>query len=1025
LEEQKEQTPLQKTKRSLLQKLVRGLLAAVLVLILFTVFIVAFTQTSWFRNIVATQVENLIADKTNGSLKIGHIDGNFISGFTIYDAHLKVRGDATEILSAGQMYTRYSLWKLLRGNEIPISSLTLRSPTIQLIKLQGDSLWNYERLLPASQPGGPSTPFSLTIDVQNLRMENARFFVRDYNVTNVNDSVIDWSNIDIKNVNLDMSAHINGEKVQRAQINNLSFEIPRKNKPFRVYHLELTAYHDDLHLEVSGLHLITDESDIRISALLDPLSVMDGKPLDSLEHSATELLLSAKSVSERELKQFFPDLAFLAGNPSLDLEAKGEFGKLKITKGAIGFHNDGNLTFTGEIRNLHHPDHLYLDVNLKGHKLTDRTLRNYVPGLGLADMQKYGEVNIEKLTFTGYNNNFTSNFDISSGVGAVSGKTTFDFRGKEMSYSANASTKNIDLSRIFTDSSLKSNFNSTFTIKGRGTNPKTMEANFQIDGNGTTAFKNYQIEKLHIGGKIGKAKLELENTDIELHQGATLTSNYAMMDFTEKMPSFDFDITAQNIPVSDFTPFFPRSSRVSAEANLSGKGLSANNIMGSIKAEISGLEQSGKPLPNILVNATLARDETPEHDRVDIITSSIADITVKGNYNVEMIGSLVADRFVKISEAIKKRGHNDLISQVMQSLPCDSTDMNYTINIKDLRPVAPFIPNVVLLGSGKITGSVAGCRNGQLGMIAEGDIHNFLIRKRNLASDSSSLPRIRLRDTKFSFSAEHISSDERILLNEMKAAFSIHSDSAEKVSSMIIDKPDANISLDGGEMHYEVNTTLARDMGIYISGKGNISHPDLTFEPDSLHLTFNKTFTWYSDRNPRITLGADGSIEIDTLELIKPVTGFDPKHTFAQRIKLGLKIKGDNIYYAYIETPQLDLKDVPKFFPEGSIPDLNAISGRVNKLEAHLAGTFAHPNATAELHLRSFTFNENTTDEGTIDTAAIYLQYKNETLSGNGVFHVDTQAYAVVIFVKEERILFYMEITLSGLTSIVFHIFFH
>jgi hypothetical protein len=991
LEEQKEQTPSQKPKQSLLKKLVRGLLAAVLLLMLFTVFIVAFTQTSWFRNIVAHQIENLIADKTNATVKLGHIDGNFISGFTIYDAHLKIRGDTTEILSTDQIYARYSLWELIKGNEIPISNLTVRSPSIQFVKLFGDSLWNYERLFPAQKQGGKSSPFNLAINIQNLRIENAKLTVRDYNAVHINDSIINWNNIAIENINLDMSVHINGEKTQQAQINNVSCEIPRKNNIFHLYHLEFAAYHDDLHLDISGLHLISDESDIRVAALLDPLSVMAGKPLDSLEHSQTKLVLSARSVSAGELKQFLPDLAFLGSNPSLELEAEGEFGKLKITKGTIGFHHDGTIAFSGEIKNLHTPEHLYLDVSLKGRSLSDRTLRNYVPGLGITDMQRYGEVNIEKLTFKGYPNNFSSTFDITSAVGTTTGKTALDLRGREMIYDANASTKNINLARIFSDSSLKSDLNSTFTMKGRGTNPKTMQAHFQLDGDGVTGFKNYRIEKLHVGGKIGGAKLELENTDIELYRGASLTSTYAMMDFADTTPSYDFDLITKNVSVSDFTSFFPPSSTVSAEAHLSGKGFSVNNIMGSVKAEISGLQQSGKALPDIALNATLQRDATPDHDRIDVITSSIADLTIKGKYNIETIGPIVGERFKEISQAIKDRGRYDSAAFISITKICDSIDLNYFVNIKDLRPAAPFIPDIVLLGSGKINGSIIGCEKNDIGIKVGGNIHNFFLKERNLTSDSLSIPRIRLRETIFSFSAENIPHDERVLLREMKAALTIHSDSAENVNGIIIDTPNAEIALDGGNVHYTLSAVLAREIGIYLAGKGNIANTDLLFTPDSLSLAFNKSFVWYSDRNPRITLTGDGSIEIDTLELIKPKPGFDPEHKFAQRIKLGLRIKGDSIDYAYLETPQLDIGDVPKFFPRGySLSDMKNMSGRVNKLDAHLSGSLSHPRASAELRLRNFTYNE-----ATIDSATVYLQYKDETLSGNGIFHVDTAAYAV------------------------------
>jgi len=1003
-----EQTPPQKSQKKILQRTMKILIFIVMFFIFLIVFVGAFTQTSWFLNIVRSQIENLVKKNINGKLNLGRIEGNFISGFTVYDAHLKLNGsDTTEIISMNELYARYSIWKFISGSEIPITTIVFRSPSIRLIKLSGDSLWNYERLLPSENSKGPSSPFNLTIDVQNLRIENGKLFVRDYNtslknasVKSLHDSSIDWSNVELQNVNLDMRAYIQGEKNQRVQINNLSF-IKSGNNPFSLHHLEFGAYHNDLYVEVTNLHLISDGSDIRLTALFNPLQVLNGKPLDSLEHSQTKLILSASAVNEKELKYFLPDLTFLDGSPSLNIDAEGEFGKLKILKGKLGFRDRGDISFSGELRNLHHPQNLYLDVALIAHSLSDRTLRRYVPGLNIADIQSFGTINIEKLTFTGYTNNFISNFDIHSTSGTVNGKASFDLRSAQMNYDADISTKNVDLAVLLRDPTIKSDLNSSFKIKGKGTNPKTMQAEFSLDGAGTTAFKNYQIEKFHVGGKIGGAELVLENTEVILNSGASLKSQYATVNFSEKIPTYDLDVATKDLPVSDFAPIFPNSSKVSVEANLSGSGLSANNLVGSIGAEISGLEQDRKPLPNIILDATLARDPADQHRRIDIITSSIADLTFKGKYNIETIGNILGERIQKISGAIRNRSKDvtDTLNIFGEnSLFCsDSIDLSYTANIKDLRPFAPFIPNVVLLGSGKLNGSVIGCENGQIAIATQGNVHNFLLRQRK-GIDSIAIPSIRLKDTKFSFSVEHIANNENLIMRSLKSEFSMNSDSIIKFNGMPIEKPDVTISLNGGGLNYSVNAILPNKLGIYLSGIGNISNPDLTFQPDSLRLAFGKSFAWHNDSKPHITIGADGSIEMDTLSLIEPKLGYDPELKFAQRIKLGFKIKGDSILYAYVTIPQLDLADVSKFLPDSSsTPELNNINGRVSNMNVFMEGSFSHPQISAKLALRNITYNNKLNDYNkvTIDSGRINLLYKDLTFSGNAVFHVDTAAFSI------------------------------
>src|SRR5437763_6624070 len=97
--------------------------------------------------------------------------------------------------------------------------------------------------------------------------------------------------------------------------------------------------------------------------------------------------------------------------------------------------------------------------------------------------------------YTGYTDNFASNLITHSGAGDLNGKMSLDLRSHEMKYSADISAKNADMDRLFRDTSFHSDLNGTFKISGTGTNPKTMAANFLVDGNGTTGFKNYNIEK--------------------------------------------------------------------------------------------------------------------------------------------------------------------------------------------------------------------------------------------------------------------------------------------------------------------------------------------------------------------------------------------------------------------------------------------------------------------------------------------------------------------------------------------------
>ncbi|MEI8133698.1 MAG: hypothetical protein WCH46_01320 [bacterium] len=998
IEQQPTQTPVPKVKRSLAGRIVRGILTIITILLILSASLITFTQTSWFRNIVASQLEKLVAEKTNGTLTLGRIDGDFITGFTIYDAHLKLRSEVTDLISVNQIYAKYSLWKFISGKDIPVSDLVLRSPIIHFIKYAGNTVWNYEQLIPSQPSTGKSTPFNLAIDLENFRIENGRFSAEDQNTKARTDSAIDWQHLAINDIDLDMSAKVVGEKIQHAQITNLSFEMASTKIPFRLHHLELAALHDNNHVEIGGMKLISDRSDVKLSAMMDNLSVLNGDSLESLEHSKTILLLNAKYISTQELAQFLPDLTFLGSNPSLDLEAKGEFGKLKVVKGILGLHSDGKISFSGEIRNLHKPEKFYMDVALEGHELTDRSLRDYVPGLSIPDMQRLGTVDIKHLSFKGFTDNFESTFEVATSAGSLSGTAALDFRQKQMIYDAAIATKNVNLSSFLADSNFKSNLNIAAQLQGRGTDPKTMNAQFHVVGDGRTGFKNYSITELDLHGKIDSGKLEFDDTKLKLADSASLTSSFASLEIGKPDPEYELDLTTKNVSVTEILPIFPKNSKLSVEANLRGKGISTNTVAGSMKVELSGLQENQKPLPKITLNATLGHDETPEHNRVDIIVSSIADLAVKGRYDVEALAGLISGRVANIISAINTRGAIDTASFVEEASDQDTTHLTYKLTVKDLHPASPFFPNVICLGSGSISGAIDGSAKNTMSITADGDIHNLLLKPRFPLRDTSGIPSLLLKDAKCQVSISNITPQNIDLLKHLNANFTFLSDSTQKLESLTFDKPQVDISLSSGQLSYKLSTITNKYISAYLSGTGDISKPDLTFQTDSLSLLFGKTYQWYNDRKSEFTIGTNGMLKLDTIELIRPFSGYDPTHIFAQRIKIGFSLRGDTINYAFLQSPRLDLTDITAFIPtdNSSLP-LPHPSGRANKLNIFMNGTLVHPEVSVDLGLKNFTYDndpESNITSVTLDNADLHLNYLNTTLRGKGIFHVDSLAYA-------------------------------
>src|SRR5271169_3896842 len=75
------------------------------IIILFAVSVSLFTQTQFFRDRLRIILASSITSKINGTLHIGTIDGNLLTGFTIDSVALVNNGEM--LFSTGKIFCQY------------------------------------------------------------------------------------------------------------------------------------------------------------------------------------------------------------------------------------------------------------------------------------------------------------------------------------------------------------------------------------------------------------------------------------------------------------------------------------------------------------------------------------------------------------------------------------------------------------------------------------------------------------------------------------------------------------------------------------------------------------------------------------------------------------------------------------------------------------------------------------------------------------------------------------------------------
>ena len=131
-----------------LAKVVGILLITLLVLVLAAVMV---SNTRWFRDKIRTTAENQAARFLNGTLSVGAIEGNLLTGSVLKNVRLVQ--DGQEVVAVDEVRLSYKSWELVRS-DLLFRDLTLTRPRLRLI--HDGTRWRITQLLrlPERRQGG-------------------------------------------------------------------------------------------------------------------------------------------------------------------------------------------------------------------------------------------------------------------------------------------------------------------------------------------------------------------------------------------------------------------------------------------------------------------------------------------------------------------------------------------------------------------------------------------------------------------------------------------------------------------------------------------------------------------------------------------------------------------------------------------------------------------------------------------------------------------------------------------------------
>ncbi|MBA4312408.1 MAG: hypothetical protein C0417_07240 [Chlorobiaceae bacterium] len=696
-----------------------------LIILIIIGLLALFTQTPFFKNRLRTILASTVSTNINGTLHLGTIEGNFLTGFSV--ASLAIDDQSGTVLRTDKISCSYHLLSLLE-NKIKIKNIRIENPVIKLFRpVNGD--WNISSLIKPSEDTS-TTPLAWTIQIDTIKINNSTVYLLDSaslvspDHWNMPPDYFEYHNFSVRGLTLDMSAIVkqNFYEARIRQINCISPESQFELKKFSGIFIV-----SDKGVKAEKVKIETGESNFGFTAEMKNINLFKNLELEDLEHDSTKLDFHADNISLVELRSFLPQVNFLDGTTSADLVAKGEFGNLELAEVHIKTMQS-EITLAGTIRNLHNPVELLLNVESKNSIVNPPDVSLLLAGLPLPKFGDIEPLNI-KLTYNGRPTNFKSTVSLESSVNSatVAGKMNLDANPPE--YDFDYTTENIDLGKLFKMENFRTVLNSHGTINGKGFKVEELSASLEatID---SSQIRNIPIDNAHLS-IIGSTRNIDGNITISSENSKAFLQG--TIDFPPKsLTEYNGTLEVSSFNLAPFIEDNNYQSDLNFKGTINGKGTNIDYLSCNIALSL---------LPSMFRNHELNSDEISfslnQNDtlaRKLLIKSQIADADIDGNFHLLESVREVVENIVLLIESISDHISTDTIkpmvvkqSKTNKSSPKKAPiNFSYDVTLKNLEPVSSLISETPFDARGSIKGMMKSDGR-SLSITSHGEVDEFFV----------------------------------------------------------------------------------------------------------------------------------------------------------------------------------------------------------------------------------------------------------------------------------------------------------
>jgi hypothetical protein len=935
--------------------------------IFLVILLALFTQTQFFKDRLRVILVSSISTNINGTLHLGTIEGNFLSGFSIDS--LAILDDQGIFITTGKITCQYDIVPVFE-KRLRMKYLIIERPKIRFIR-SSDGKWNLSRIIkPSNDTVKGKLDWVLQFDDVELKNANISLFdsmsLLDSNHWNMPPSYFEYHDFSVNDLNIKLNATIKENNI-KAKINHLSCYSPESQ-------FELTHFMGDFAVsekEIIARNAIiqTGKSYIELDASMRGIDIFKGIQLEDLEHDSTRLQFRAKNIDLNELKSFIPQINFLNGSAFVNLSASGEFGNLTINHLNLKTLRN-TLNLSGNISNLHKPDQLYLDVIIGDSKIVPADVPKLLPGLPLPPF-KENETLEFATTFIGKPVNFRTRTSLHGMKNGIEITGMLNLESTPPSYDFSFGTSKINLSDYFNIGGIRTLLSTKGTITGCGFSFDDLSTKLDV------TIDSSKIQDIHLNNskitanasqRIIDALVSLKSDGME----AIFNGQAEVSGATLKTVSGNIEFTS--LDLSTILDDSLYKSNLNIQGTFLGDGQTLNDMNANLNLTLFPSSFRGHNLN--VGNVSLSLNQQNINKKQLSIESPISDIFIGGKFELSSIIKTIIHQTDNLIQVIEQHAAPESATTIKKPsltfrqrnvTPKQNINLNYKLKIKDLDPVASVFSKIPFNTQAELTGVLYGTEN-NLSITCDGTIEEFYIG----TTKGGTL----LKNGTVALKFDSLT-DERTL-ERVTGKLNVSIDSgllnAERLNSL-------KLILDYQNMSGKLNAHCLLDSLYNITIAGNVSVQPHTYalDFDSLTIACND-YSWHNDQDVQLRLNNEG-LRIMRGAMRRPL----------ESVSITGVVNSNGIFDLNAVVRNFDLRGLGILLRNPLLSNSEqGLLGKTN-IDLHLTGSASAPNISFragidDLYFRQTRIGEITTvidyenQKALIDISA--KQHNNDTIPG-------------------------------------------